>query len=95
MKNFKEKVSLAVLALLYIVVSLRYFPGNISKTGFETLLEILSVAPMAGGGTLLLVSFLQRTSGEKVPWDRSLRVYLTIGLMVEIVFGFYHYLSMG
>jgi hypothetical protein len=95
MKNLKEKVSLVVLVLVYIVVSFRYFQGNIAKTGIETLLEVFTVAPMAGGATLLLVTFLQRTSGEKVPWDRSLRLYLTIGVMIEFVFGVYHHLSLG
>lgn len=93
MKKLKEKVSLALLIAVYIVLSFRYFPGNVSKTGIETLIEILSVAPLAGGATILFVSFLQRTSGEKVPWDRSLRLYLTVGVMAEFVFGVYHYLS--
>lgn len=95
MKNLKENASMAIVVVIYFVLSFRYFPGNFTKTGMETLLEILSVAPLAGGATLLIVSFLQRTSGEKVPWDRSLRLYLTVGVMAEFVFGVYHYLSVG
>nr|MBF0223385.1 hypothetical protein [Desulfobulbaceae bacterium] len=95
MKKLKEKASMAILILVYLLLSFRYFPGNFLKTGVETLLEIFSVAPLAGGATLLLVTFLQRTSGEKVPWDRSLRLYLTVGVMAEFVFGVYHYLSVG
>ncbi len=95
MKNLKEKVSLVVLVAVYIVLSFRYFPGNFPKTAVETLIEVLSMAPLAGGATILVVSFLQRTSGEKIPWDRSLRLYLTVGVMAEFVFGVYHYLSVG
>ena len=95
MKNLKEKVSLVVLVVVYFVLSFRYFPGDFVKTGIETLIEIFSVAPLAGGATILVVSFLQRTSGEKVPWDRSLRLYLTVGVMAEFVFGVYHYLSVS
>ncbi len=95
MKKLKEKLSLTVLIVVYIVLSFRYFPGNFFKTGVETLLEILTVAPMAGGATILVVSFLQRTSGEKVPWDRSFRLYLTCGVMAEVIFGMYHYLSVS
>ena len=95
MKNFKEKASLVLLTVVYMVLSLRYYPGNISKTSVETILELLSVAPLAGGATILIVSFLQRTSGEKVPWDRSLRLFLTVGVMAEFIFGVYHYLSVN
>lgn len=95
MQSVKEKGSLVVLVLVYLLMSLRYFPGNLLKTGVETLIEVFTVAPLAGGATLLLVTFLQRTSGEKVPWDRSLRLYLTVALMCEFVFGLYHYLSVS
>ena len=95
MKKVTENISLVVLAVVYLVLSFRYFPGSMAKTGVETLIEIFTVAPLAGGATILIVSFLQRTSGEKVPWDRSLRLYLTLGVMTEIVFGVYHYLSVA
>lgn len=89
----RNSVSLVVLLGVYLLCSLRYFPGSALKTVVETLLQIVTVAPIPGGATLILVNFLQRSAKEKMPWDRMARIYLTIGLMVEFIFGVHHYLS--
>ncbi len=94
-KGFKDLLSLSALAVVYVVFSLRYFPGNILKTALETLLQVVSVAPLPGGATLILVNFLQKSAGQKMPWDRMVRIYLTIGVMVEILFGVHDYLGKG
>lgn len=93
MVEIKNSLSLLGLAGAYVLCSLRYFPGNLLKTAVETVLQIVSIAPLPGGATLLLVSFLQRSAGQKIPWDRTLRIYLTLGLMVEILYGLHDYLS--
>ena len=95
MKNFKEYSSLIILIIFYLLCSLRYFPDNLAKTAVESLLQIFSAAPIPMGATILMVSFLQRTSGDKLPWDRILRIYLTVGIMVEFIFGIYHYLNLN
>ena len=84
-----------MLAGVYLMCSLRYFPGNVLKTVVESLLQIVSVAPMPGGATLVLVNFMQRSAGEKMPWDRIARIYLTLGVMVEFLFGVHDYLGKG
>ena len=89
----KEIISLIILAGVYLLFSLRYFPDDFVKTAVETVLQILKVAPLAMGGTILLVSFLQRTSGQKLLWDRVVRIYLTLGVMAEFIFGVYDYLK--
>lgn len=89
----KNIVSLVVLTGVYLLCSLRYFPGNWAKTAVETMLQVVTVAPLPGGATLILVSFLQRSAEQKMPWDRMARIYLTIGLMVEFLFGVHDYLG--
>lgn len=92
-QEIKNSVSLVVLFGVYLLCSIRYFPGNAMKTLVETVLQIVSVAPLPGGATLILVNFLQRSAEQKMPWDRMARIYLTIGLMVEFIFGVHHYLK--
>lgn len=89
----KNMVSLIVLLGVYLLCSLRYFPDNALKTVVETLLQIITVAPLPGGATLILVNFLQRSAEQKMPWDRMVRIYLTIGVMVEFIFGVHNYLK--
>ena len=90
-KEVRNIVSLLALAVIYVVFSLRYFPGNIVKTAVETLLQVVSIAPLPGGATLILVHFLQRGADQKMPWDRIARIYLTLGVMLELLLGFYDY----
>ncbi len=89
----REWFSLVVLAGGYLLCSVRYFPGLPAKTAAETLLQIVSVAPLPGGATIILVNFLQRRAGQKMAWDRMLRIYLTVGLMVELLYGLHDYLG--
>ncbi len=91
MKEIKKLLPLLALAGVYVLCSLRYFPGNAAKTALESALQIVSVAPLPAGATILLVTFLQRSAGQKMPWDRMVRIYLTLGIMLEILLGFYDY----
>ena len=95
MKEMKNLLSLLFLAGVYLACSMRYFPGNILKTAMETVLQIVTIAPLPGGATLVLVNFLQRSAGQKMPWDRMVRIYLTLGVMVEILIGVHNYLGQG
>ena len=95
MKDRKNTISLLVLAGVYLLCSLRYFPGNVAKTALESALQVVSIAPLPAGITLILVNFLQRSADRKMPWDRIARIYLTIGVMVEILFGVHDYLGTG
>lgn len=95
MKEKSNVLPLLLLAGVYFGCSTRYFPGNGMKTAVETLLQIVTIAPLPGGATLLLVNFLQRSVGQKMPWDRIARIYLTLGVVVEILFGVHDYLGQG
>ena len=95
MKEKSNVLSLLLLAGVYLGCSMRYFPGNGMKTAVETLLQLVTIAPLPGGATLILVNFLQRSAGQKMPWDRIARIYLTLGVVVEILFGVHDYLGQG
>ena len=82
MKNIKEKISLFVLTAVYILFNVKYAAGQLSDSVVETLLQILTTAPVAVGLTILVVSFLQRMHGERLPYDRVFRIFLTFGIIV-------------
>ncbi len=83
----KESISLGFIILVYLLCSVRYYPGNILKTLVETVSQILTIAPVTVGGTILVVSLLQHSLKAKIPWDRRIRLFLTIGIIVEVLFG--------
>lgn len=90
-KKLKESISLGIISLVYLICSIRYYPGNIPKTLLESIMQILAVAPLTIGGTFVIVSLLQRSMGAKIPWDRILRIFLTIGIIVEFIYGIYNH----
>ncbi|MCK5227976.1 MAG: inner-membrane translocator [Desulfobulbaceae bacterium] len=95
MKTVKEKITLVVLIVIYLLCSMRYFPGRSVDTLIETLKHILSVAPYNIGVTLLAVTVYRKLLGERLPWDRVARIFLTAGIVLEFFFGLYHYLGTG
>lgn len=86
-------LSLSVLSILYILASVRYFPGNLGKTAVETVSNMIGVAPFTIGCTLLFVSFFQKMAKEKLPWDRIARIFLMIALLFELLVGIQDYIK--
>ena len=86
-------ISLSILGVLYLLASVRYYPDNVSKTAVETVLQMLSTAPFTIGCTLLFVSFFQKRAGEKLPWDRTLRIFLMLSLVFELLLGIQDYIK--
>lgn len=91
MQTFREKFVLAVLICVYLLASVRFFPGRALESLLSTLSHALSVAPVSMGVTLLLVALLQRFLGERLPWSRIARIFFTVAIMLELVLGFSHY----
>lgn len=89
----KEKITLAVLCIIYLLVSMRYFPGRPVDTAVATLRHLLSSVPIAIGLTIFSVSILQKMVGEKLPYDRIARIYLAFGLIAEFFYALYDYTS--
>jgi len=93
MKSLKDRITLILLLGVYAMVGLRYVPNNLGRTVTETLLNLANVAPLTIGGTILIVSFMQRTLSGKLPWDRIARIFLTLAIMTEFFFGLHDYLN--
>lgn len=93
--SIKEKISFGLTAFVYLLFNLR--PGNDPMVTLQsTLWQILQTAPYVAGATYVLVAFLQYMSdGEKVPWDRRLRLFFTIGIFVGLVYAIIEYTGQG
>lgn len=91
MQSVREKVTLWVSAIIYLLFNMRVGPDLVG-TLKATSLQILQTAPYAAGFTYVIISFLQyMADGEKLPWDRQLRLFFLIGIMTGLFFGIYEY----
>jgi len=95
MKKLQEKIGLAVMTAVYLLCVTRYIPDQLLYSLKATGSHLLVAAPVAVGGTILIVSVLQRMGDGRLPWDRVLRIYLTFGIIFELFFGLYHYLAVN
>ncbi len=93
MKKINESATLAIITMVYILLSVRYFPGQFLKTLTWTTLQILTVAPLTVGGTIIVVVIIQKSMGAKIPRDRIIRIFLTLGIIVELLYGLYNYVG--
>jgi hypothetical protein len=91
----KEKISLFLLVVVYLLVTVRYFPNRPMETFSATMSHLLESVPYIIAVTILVVSVMQKVVGEKLPRNRIARIYLTFGLIAEFFFGIYHYLNQG
>ena len=91
----KEKISLVLLVLVYLLVCVRYFPNRPMDTLKATLTHLFESVPYIIAVTVLVVSVMQKVVGQKLPKDRIARIYLTFGLIAEFFLGIYHYLNQG
>jgi len=95
MQKIREQISLAILVVVYLLASVRYFPGQALHSLVETLTHVLSVAPISLGATLLIVAILQRLVKERLPLSRSIRFFLVVAICLEFIIGLAHYFEMG
>jgi hypothetical protein len=95
MRKIREQISLAVMVVVYLLASVRYFPGRVMHSIMETLLHILSVAPISLGATLLIVAVLQRLVKERLLFNRTLRLFLMVAICLEFLLALAHYLEIN
>ena len=81
-KNF----SLVAVIIVYLFFNFRYAPGSWIASIKGTAIQLLTTAPYVAGLTILLVSVMQKMSGERLPWDRIVRIYCTIGILIGFFF---------
>ena len=90
-----EQLSLTILVVVYLLASVRYFPGQAMHSLVETLIHVLSVAPITLGATLLIVAVLQRLVKERLPFSRTLRLFLVVAICLEFILGLAHFYEMN
>ena len=95
MLKIREQVSLSILIIVYLLASVRYFPGRVMHSLVETLIHVLSVAPINLGATLVIVAVLQRLVKERLPFSRSLRLFLMVAICLEFILGLAHYFEIN
>jgi len=95
MEKIGEKISLVIMTVVYLLCSLRYFPGQPAATITNTGLHLLTVAPFLVGAILIFSSFYRKTTGETIAWQKMARIYLTLGIIVEFFLGLRHYLEIN
>lgn len=83
------------MTAVYLLCVARYFPGRVRESLVATGSHLLVAGPVTVGGTILVVSVLQRMSDGRLPWDRVFRIFLTFGIIFEFFFGIYHYLAIN
>jgi len=87
----ERKFTFYVSAVFYLLFNLRLGPDVLStlKSSFW---QIAQTAPYVGGVTYVIIAFLQyMADGNKVPWDRRLRLFFAIGILAGLIFGIYEY----
>jgi hypothetical protein len=95
MQTFREKISLVLTALAYLAFHLgtnstvdNITPGSILA---GTVQQLLTTAPYCIGFTFVLVALLRYLhKGQRPPWDRILRIYLTLGIIIGFYFNLYN-----
>lgn len=91
MSDLRSKITFAASAVLYLLFNLRLGPDaltTVKSTGWQ----ILQTAPYVAGITYVIIAMLQyMAGGNKLPWDRRLRLFFAIGIMAGLVFGIYEY----
>ena len=95
MQTIREQISLAILIVVYLLSSVRYFPGQAMHSLVETLIHVLSVAPICLGATLVIVAILQRLVKERLPFSRTLRFFLVVAICLEFILGLSHYFEIS
>lgn len=91
MNTTKEKITFYASAILYFLFNLR--PGQtLLITMKATGIQLLETAPYVAGAAFIIISFLQyMADGEKLPWERRLRIFFLIGILGGLFYGIYEY----
>lgn len=91
MRTIQRKGSFVVSAFLYLLFNLR-LATEVTASIKATLWQIAQTAPYVAGLTYLVVALLQyMAGGDKIPWDRRLRLFFAIGIIAGLLYGIYEY----
>jgi hypothetical protein len=95
MHAIKKNISLGAVIIFYLLFNFRYSPESVVYSVKSTLVQILLTSPFVVGLTILVVSFMQRSSGERLPWDRIIRIYCTLGIIIGFFYALNEYWLQG
>ncbi len=87
----ERKLTFYISAVLYLLFNLRLGSDTLStlKSSFW---QIAQTAPYVAGVTYVIIVFLQyMADGDKIPWDRRLRLFFAIGILAGLIYGIYEY----
>lgn len=91
MKGIERKLTFYISAVFYLLFNLRLGADTFS-TLKGTFWQIIQTAPYVAGVTYVVITLLQyMAGGEKVPWDRRLRLFFAIGILAGLIYGIYEY----
>ncbi|PID75064.1 MAG: hypothetical protein CSA20_09110 [Deltaproteobacteria bacterium] len=91
MSNVKNKITFAASAILYLVFNLR-LGSDLSSSLVATGWQILQTMPYVAGLTYVVIAFMQyMAGGQKLPWERRLRLFFALGIIAGLLFGIYEY----
>jgi hypothetical protein len=95
MQNLQGKVTFFLSAALYLLFNLR-LGSDFWSSVKATLWQIAQTAPYVVGITYVVIAMLQyMANGEKLPWDRRLRLFFAFGIIAGLLFGIYEYAGVG
>ena len=95
MASIEGKGTFFLSALLYLLFNLR-IGADTMATVKASLWQIAQTAPYVAGLTYVIIALLQYMGGgEKLPWDRRLRLFFAIGIVAGLVYGIYEYAGMS
>jgi len=95
MHAIKKNISLVAVIITYLFFNFRYSPESPVDSIKSTLVQLLLTSPFVVGLTILVVSFMQRSTGERLPWDRVARIYCTLGIIIGFFYALNEYWLRG
>ncbi len=93
MKVSGQRIGVVVLACLYVLASIRLYPGDWGRTVWATGRHLVGVVPFVAGFALFFLFLGQRLGGLRPSAVNFFRLYLCIGFLVELLYGIHHYLT--
>lgn len=91
MFTLRNTLTFTLSAFLYLLFNLR-LGGDATATIKATGWQLLSTAPYVAGLTYVIIAFLQyMAGGEKLPWDRRLRIFFALGIFAGLLMAIYEY----
>jgi len=81
----RDKIIVAVCTLGWLFIVLRYYPGDIGRSMYETGIKMFWSSGLAAIFTRLLVRFLAWIEKTKSSWPRIVKIFLVLAIAFGIM----------